>query len=112
MGCVLLPPQLQEWCLLSSGGMHSPLTAAAPRSSAFISASCAPASPPQIVGIVMSGGRLEVPEPHAVAGRGSGAPFEGLDRYVQLMQRCWAQEPEERPAFDAICSQLRWAEVG
>lgn len=112
MCCVFLPPQLQAWCLLSLYGMQSPLIAAAPGSSAFPSASYAPASLPQIVGIVMSGGRLEVPEPHAVAGRGSGAPFEGLGRYVQLMERCWAQEPEERPAFDAVCSELRWAEVG
>ena len=27
---------------------------------------------------------------------------------AQLMQRCWAQEPEERPSFDAVAAQLRW----
>lgn len=27
--------------------------------------------------------------------------------YVSLIQRCWAQQPNDRPTFDAVASELR-----
>ena len=31
-----------------------------------------------------------------------------LDRYCQLVERCWAQEVEDRPPFKEIIIDLRW----
>jgi hypothetical protein len=37
------------------------------------------------------------------------APLAGLEAYVALLQRCWAQAPEERPDFQHVARELRWA---
>jgi hypothetical protein len=33
----------------------------------------------------------------------------GLDAYIALLQRCWAQQPEQRPSFREVARELRWA---
>lgn len=58
----------------------------------------------QIAKMVIDGERLEVPLAVALPGGG----FEGLPDYVQLMQRCWAQDPVERPSSNEIITALRW----
>lgn len=63
---------------------------------------------PQIVSSVLAGERLEVPPAEQLPGMPEGGPPEGLDEYVSLLQRCWAQDPEQRPTFADIIPQLRW----
>lgn len=36
-----------------------------------------------------------------------GGEFWGYEDYVALMEACWAQDPEERPAFEHIIASLR-----
>ena len=65
------------------------------------------ANPWQLAGHVMAGGRLEIPPREALPGPDTEA-FGGLDGYIALMRRCWAQEPGERPGFEDIVPQIRW----
>lgn len=51
-----------------------------------------------------AGGRLPLPEDPADL---PGGTFPGLPAYLALMQRCWAQEPAERPGFAEIINLLR-----
>lgn len=55
---------------------------------------------------IAQGGRLEVPAREALPGPDT-ASFAGLDAYIALMQRCWAQNPDERPTFGEIADELR-----
>lgn len=55
---------------------------------------------------VLDGGRLPLPAPEELPGP-EGAAFEGLGAYLQLLQACWAQAPEARPAFAAVVPRLR-----
>lgn len=64
------------------------------------------ANPWQLVGQVLNGGRLEVPAREELPGPDTPA-FGALDEYVRLMERCWAQAPQERPTFEDIVPQLR-----
>ncbi len=57
---------------------------------------------------IVNGRRPAIPRPEELLPVG-GPPFEGLDAYIDLMQRCWAQDSEERPAFGAIVADLRCA---
>ena len=59
----------------------------------------------QIVSAVLAGRRLVVPPAEGLPG--GGADLAGLDAYVALLQRCWAQEPQERPTFEDIIPELR-----
>lgn len=68
--------------------------------------STAPSSPMQLVHMVSSGERLQVPPRESAPGPDRLSESE-YAAYVALMQRCWAQEPAERPGFDQIISQLR-----
>jgi serine/threonine protein kinase len=43
--------------------------------------------------------RAELPGPDA-------ATYAGLDAFVELMQECWAQAPENRPTFQQIVPRL------
>lgn len=67
-----------------------------------------PAPPLQLVHMVSSGERLQVPPRESAPGPDRLSESE-YAAYVALMQRCWAQEPAERPGFDQIISQLRSA---
>ena len=58
----------------------------------------------RIMLMVMKGDRLEVPPPAKLPGGG----FKGLPAYTALMERCWAQAPEDRPAsFAEVIAELR-----
>ncbi|KAL4447322.1 hypothetical protein ABPG77_007355 [Micractinium sp. CCAP 211/92] len=60
----------------------------------------------QLVGLVLSGGRLVIPPRHGLPGTDT-PHFQGLEEYTSLLQRCWAQLPLERPSFDQIAAELR-----
>lgn len=49
-----------------------------------------------------------MPPAEQLPGMPESGPSEGLDEYVALLQRCWAQDPEQRPTFADIIPQLRW----
>jgi hypothetical protein len=60
----------------------------------------------QVAKAVMGGERLQVPPWGSLPGSG-GVPFVGLQAYVELMQACWAQDPDARPSFQLAASKLR-----
>jgi hypothetical protein len=60
-----------------------------------------------IMGQIMSGNRPPVPEPAAFSKLPGPGPFPGLPAWIGLMQRCWHQDPGQRPDFAAIIAQLR-----
>lgn len=62
--------------------------------------------PWSLVGKLMDGVRLEVPPRDQLPGFDTPA-FQGLDAYVALMKRCWAQRPEERPGFEEAIHEIR-----
>lgn len=45
--------------------------------------------------------RPPVPDQYAAA-QLPGGTFSGYDEYVDLMQRCWADDPRERPTFERV----------
>lgn len=49
----------------------------------------------QLVTLVVGGGRLEIPPRDRLPGYDTAA-FSGLDAYVALLKRCWAQNPCEQ----------------
>ena len=57
-----------------------------------------------IVGLVLSGARPLIPAAEALPAIGSDR--SGLDAYVGLMQRCWAQRMSQRPKFKEISDRL------
>jgi serine/threonine protein kinase len=63
-------------------------------------------NPWQIVSAIQGGARLEVPAREALPGP-AAAGFAGLDQYLALMQRCWAQRPSDRPTFAQAAKELR-----
>ena len=58
-----------------------------------------------IVSVVTSGGRLAIPEASELPGPDSGS-WPQLKRYIELMERCWAQEAKSRPSFEEIMTEL------
>ena len=59
-----------------------------------------------VPGTIASGGRLPLPPRDSLPGPGSG-DWPGLDAYVALMERCWAQAPEDRPSMTQVAADLR-----
>lgn len=59
-----------------------------------------------IVSAVNSGQRLAIPTVGELPGPDSGS-WPQLGKYIELMNRCWAQEPGERPSFQGIMEALR-----
>ncbi len=59
----------------------------------------------QVVNSIMEGRRLAMPAPGQLPGGSKQTP--GLEEYMQLVQRCWAQDPEDRPSFRDIVAELR-----
>ncbi|PRW57887.1 water chloroplastic isoform A [Chlorella sorokiniana] len=62
-------------------------------------------TPFQIRRFVLDGRRPEVP-PQAQLPGPDTACWAGLGDYLQLMRDCWAQAPEERPAFSEVVARL------
>lgn len=56
---------------------------------------------------LLTGKRCEVPPLERLPGPNNAAFAARLPAYIELMQRCWAQDPGERPEFDAIVTRLR-----
>jgi hypothetical protein len=54
----------------------------------------------------MRGDRLALPPAAALPGEVAAA-CPGRERYLQLMQRCWAQDPSQRPAFSQVVVELK-----
>jgi len=61
----------------------------------------------QLIKHVAAGGRPPVPPRQELPGREGGGEAGGLDAYMALMRRCWAQAPEERPSFQDVVDILR-----
>ena len=61
---------------------------------------------PQIGAKVVAGERLEVPPREALPGPDTAA-FGGLDAYCELLQECWAGQPERRPGMAQVVRRLR-----
>ena len=64
------------------------------------------ANPWQVVTVVAEGGRLEIPGRQQLPGNDTDS-FQGLDGYIGLIRRCWAQNPHERPTFQEVIGTLR-----
>jgi len=69
--------------------------------------------PRVIVSTIQKGGRLPIPDLATLQSRwGPGSSsFAKLDDYVALMQRCWAQDPGQRPAFAQVIHDLRYVDI-
>lgn len=66
---------------------------------------CALAARVQVTNNLGRGLRLPIPSPEDLPG--AEKVFPGLDRYIALLKRCWAQEPAARPTFGEIVTELR-----
>lgn len=51
--------------------------------------------------------RKERPELPEDLGALPGGAFGSISAYMKLMQKCWAERPEERPSFEAVITELR-----
>lgn len=60
----------------------------------------------QIAKQVMDGKRLLVPCREKLPGVDMQTAT-GLEGYVELMQKCWAQNPDDRPSFQEVIQKLR-----
>jgi serine/threonine protein kinase len=60
----------------------------------------------EIVSALTRGERLPIPDRASLPGPDT-LRFAGLAGYIVLMQRCWAQEPTQRPDFEEIVQCLR-----
>jgi serine/threonine protein kinase len=60
-----------------------------------------------IVNAVLSGVHLEVPAPEALPALALAGGRPGLQGYLQLMDRCWVREADQRPGFQEIVQALR-----
>ena len=60
-------------------------------------------NPFSIISAVTSGNRLPVPSPDSVP----AGPLSCFDKYVELMQQCCVEKPEDRPATEEVVQRLR-----
>ncbi len=67
-------------------------------------------NPWSVAHIVGNGGRLTIPSRWDLPGLDT-KQFTGLDEYIDLMQRCWAQNPYDRPGFSEIIPELKRMEA-
>ena len=49
---------------------------------------------------------MHISNKHVGGWRANLDTFEWPDKMKQLVYRCWAQEPKERPTFSEICEEL------
>lgn len=55
----------------------------------------------QIISWLLEGQRPRIPDEL------TGGRFDGIDKYIALMERCWAQDAEWRPSFSELVPELR-----
>ena len=60
----------------------------------------------QIIMCLSQGKRPPIPQPAELPGPGS-SDWQGLPAYHALMEECWSEDPEQRPAFVAIVDRLQ-----
>ncbi|GAB4821009.1 hypothetical protein N2152v2_008055 [Parachlorella kessleri] len=60
----------------------------------------------QLIKHVAAGGRPPLPARQELPGMEGGEPG-GLDGLIELMERCWAQAPEQRPTFQDVFNTIR-----
>ena len=65
-----------------------------------------PSNPWVVVNQVTAGERLAVPPLSELPGPDSGS-WPQLNRYIAIMQSCWAHDPVKRPSFQQIMAELR-----
>jgi serine/threonine protein kinase len=63
-------------------------------------------NPWSVAHTVGNGGRLTIPNRWDLPGLDTNQ-FTRLDDYIDLMQRCWAQNPYDRPGFSEIIQELK-----
>ena len=63
-------------------------------------------NPWSVAHIVGNGGRLTIPNRWDLPGLDTNQ-FTRFDDYIDLMQRCWAQNPYDRPRFSEIIQELK-----
>ncbi|GAB4823443.1 hypothetical protein N2152v2_010489 [Parachlorella kessleri] len=59
----------------------------------------------EVMKLVSEGQRLQVPARSALPPSSQG--FEGLDLYEELIHKCWAEDPKDRPTFAEVIGYLR-----
>lgn len=66
-------------------------------------------SPWTVVAQVLGGKRLAIPPTEQLPGSppDNAAFAQQLPGYLELVNRCWAQDPADRPGFDEIIKELR-----
>lgn len=62
------------------------------------------ANPWHIVNSLRTGGRLPFPAREEMLGGAPSGPV--YDRFINLINRCWAQAPEDRPTIGDVASEL------
>ncbi|GAB4813554.1 hypothetical protein N2152v2_000600 [Parachlorella kessleri] len=60
----------------------------------------------QLIKHVLAHGRPSLPPLQELRGNEAGQ-LRGLDAYIALMERCWAQAPQERPSFQEVADAIR-----
>ena len=61
----------------------------------------------QIVRVVQARGRPPLPPRDALPGGPEVFWDSGLSAYINLMEQCWAQRPEDRPDFKTVTARIR-----
>ena len=90
--CHAVEPPLCLFCLVVGLRAHGPVQARCDSAQIM----CA---------ISEKGERPEVPS--EAPGALLGGTFPGFPAYCALMRRCWAEDPAERPSFEAVIAELR-----
>lgn len=103
---------MQHWeesALARCISLSSPKTA--PEHAWQVASNARNASVLQVARHILDGGRLPIPEQEQLPGPGgvfqNPGPAAGIGLYLGLMERCWAQRPEDRPTFPDIITSLR-----
>ena len=63
-------------------------------------------NPWQVVTLVTEGGGLEIPPASALPGPDTQS-WKGLPAFCQLIKRCCAHSPLDRPTFGQVIAELR-----
>jgi len=63
--------------------------------------------PAAMMACMLRGKGLDIPALNELPGPEPASAFTGLNRYIQLMNQCWSQDPKERPIMAEVASALR-----